>query len=77
MSRPMTLEVRTYRSHRLEVRDDGRDGWIIAIYASRPGASPEVLRDSTPYGIATLLAEAERRVDQRLDGTLNEELQGP
>lgn len=71
MARPVTLEVRTYRGHQLELCDDGGDGWFIAIYPLRRGV-PEVLCNSTPYGLAALLAEAERRVDQWLDGTLEE-----
>ena len=31
-------------------------------------ALPEVLRDGAPKGLAALLADAERRVDRRLDG---------
>ena len=40
----------------------------MAIYPLRGGALPEVLRDGAPKGLAALLAEAERRVDRRLDG---------
>jgi hypothetical protein len=32
------------------------------------GALPEVLRDGAPKGLTALLAEAERRVERRLDG---------
>jgi hypothetical protein len=68
MARPIRLQLRTYRGHRLELRDDGETGWTVAIYPVHGGALPEVLRDGAPKGLAALLAEAERRVDRRLDG---------
>jgi hypothetical protein len=68
MTRPTTVEVRTHRGHRLEVRDDGGEGWIVAVHPPRGGAPPEVLRNGVPNGLAALLAEARRRVDRRLDG---------
>jgi hypothetical protein len=76
MTRSTTVQVRTYRGHRLEVRDDGGDGWIVSIYLVKGGALPEALRNSVPNGLATLLAEAERRVDRRLDGALDDGLRG-
>jgi hypothetical protein len=72
MRRSTPLEVRTYRGHRLEVRDDGDDGWIVAIYVVGGGALPEVLRSSVPKGVAGLLVEAKRRVDRRLEGLWND-----
>ena len=77
MTRPTTVQVRTYRGHRLEVRDDGGEGWTVAVYPSRGGAPPEVLRNGVPKGLATLLAEARRRVDRRLDVALDGVLRGP
>jgi hypothetical protein len=72
MTRSTTVEVRTYRGHRLEVRDDGGDGWIVSIYPVAGGALPEAIRNSIPNGLATLLAEAEQRVDWRLNDALND-----
>lgn len=68
MARPIRLQLRTYRGHRLELRDDGEAGWTVAIHPLRGGAAPEVLRDGVPTGLAALLAEAQRRVDRLLDG---------
>ena len=68
MARPIRLQLRTYRGHRLELRDDGETGWTVAIHP---------LRDGAPKGLAALLAEAERRVDRRLDGAPDEALRGP
>ena len=74
MARPTAVQVRTYRGHRLELRDDGGTGWTVAVHppgggqGGDGGAPAEVLRNSVPNGLAALLAEAERRVDRRLDG---------
>ena len=59
------VEIRTYRGCRLEILDDGGDGWAVAIYAAdAPGRV--LLRNHAPHGLAQLLAEAEARVDRRL-----------
>ena len=71
------MKVRTHRDHRLELRDDGGTGWTVAIYPLRGGAPPEVLRDGAPKGLAALLAEAERRVDRRLEGAPDYAALGP
>lgn len=59
------VEVRTYRDSRLEVLDDGGDGWTVAIYAS-DGTGRVLLRNRTPHGLAQLLKEAEAHVNRRL-----------
>jgi hypothetical protein len=60
------IEIKAYRSARLEVSDDRGDGWIVAVYI--PGtAKPLVLRNRVPHGLAQLLKEAETYVDRRLD----------
>ena len=64
MRRPITVEVRTYRGHQLQLCDDAGDGWILAIYPPHGGASPEMLRTGVPNGLTTLLAAAEQCVDR-------------
>lgn len=68
MRREAGVQVHTYRGHRIEVRDDGGDGWAVVVHP-RPGdrGAPETLRSGTPNGLAGLLAEARQRVDRRLD----------
>jgi hypothetical protein len=77
MARSTTLQVRTYRGHRLQLRDDGATGWTIAIHSACRNAAPVLLRNSVPSGLATLLAEAERRVDRRLNGAADGPSLGP
>ena len=79
MARPTTVQVRTYRGHRLELRDDGGTGWTVAVHppGGDDGAPPVVLRNSVPNGLAALLAEAKRRVDRRLDGAPEDAPLGP
>ena len=69
MRRETTVGVRSHRGHRIEVRDDGGEGWAVVIHP-RPGdaGDPETLRDRTPNGLSGLLAEARRRADRRLEG---------
>jgi hypothetical protein len=68
MRREMGIQIHSYRGHRIEVRDDGGDGWAVAVHP-RPGdhGAPETLRSGMPNGLAGLLAEARRQVDRRLD----------
>lgn len=69
MARPTTMQVRVYRGHYLELRDDGGTGWTVRVFPpSSRGGTPEVLRNRMPNGLDGLLAEARRRVDRRLDG---------
>ena len=68
MPRSATVQLRTHRHHRLEVRDDGGEGWCVVIHAPGDGARPEILRNRVPNGLGTLMGEARRLVDQRLDG---------
>lgn len=65
MQHQRQLEVRTYRDCRLEIVDDGGDGWMVAIYASDT-PNRILLRNRVPHGLATLLKEAETYVDRRL-----------
>ena len=62
------VEIRTYRSHRLEVYDDGRTGWRIHIHALPRRAEVHRLEDPAPGGLPALIARAQRRVDCLLDG---------
>ena len=68
MGRETGIQVHSYRGHRIEVRDDGGDGWAVTVHP-RPGdhGAPETLRSGMLNGLAGLLAEARRRVDRRLD----------
>jgi Ca2+-transporting ATPase len=68
MRRETGIQVHTYCGHRIEVRDDGGDGWAVMVHP-RPGdrGAPETLRSGMPNSLAGLLAEARRRVDRRLD----------
>jgi hypothetical protein len=65
MRPPQPIEIKTYRSARLEVSDDRGDGWIVGVYL--PGTTkPLILRNRVPRGLAQLLKEAEAYVDRRL-----------
>ena len=64
MQSPRQVEVRAYRGCRLEILDDGGDGWVIAIYV--PGEpNPLRMRNRVPHGLEVLVQEAETMVDQR------------
>jgi hypothetical protein len=63
MTRPNTVLVRSHLGCRLEVQDDGGQGWIVRVYDSRGGVSL-TLRNRVPNGLEPLLAEARERVDQ-------------
>ncbi len=67
MPRPRQVELRTHRDYRLEIKDDGGDGWMVIIYASNH-TDRSVLRTSVPGGLAGLLDEARSRIDRRVDG---------
>ena len=44
MARSTSVQVRTYRDHKLELRDDGGTGWTVAIHRRRAAsARPETL----------------------------------
>ena len=78
MARGSRVQVRTYRDHKLELRDDGGTGWTVAIHPPPGGgAPPETLRTRMPLGLNGLLAEARRRVDRRLDGASVGFMRGP
>jgi hypothetical protein len=68
MRRERGIQIHSYRGHRIEVRDDGGDGWAVVVHprlGDRGAAA--TLRSGMPNGLAGLLAEARRRVDRRLD----------
>ena len=78
MARSSGVQVRTYRGHKLELRDDGGTGWTVAIHPPPGGDAPtETLRNRMPLGLGGLLAEARRRVDRRLDGAPVGSMRGP
>ena len=56
MRRERGIQVHTYRGYRIEVRDDGGDGWAVVVHP-RPGdhGAPETLRSGMPNGLAGLL----------------------
>jgi hypothetical protein len=59
------VQIRFYREHRIEIRDDG-EGWTITIYPRRGEVSVlETLRNRTPGGLDILLQEARARIDTR------------
>jgi hypothetical protein len=59
------VQIRSYREHRIEIRDDG-EGWTITIHPRRGETSvPETLRNRTPGGLDILLQEARARIDAR------------
>lgn len=65
VQRMRQVDVRAYRNARLEIMDDGGDGWAAAIYITgEPGR--HMLRNRVPHGLAGLLQEAEARVDRHL-----------
>lgn len=80
MVRWSSVEVRTYRNFRPELRDDRRSGWSVVIYPPRRGnwhAFAEVIRSNAPRSLEALIAEARRRVDRAVDGALDEAPRGP
>jgi hypothetical protein len=69
MQREAVLQVRTYRGYRLEVRDDGWDGWVIVVHPDAVHeATATALRNGLPHGLEHLLAEAHDLVDRLCDG---------
>lgn len=62
------LGFRTYRNHRLELLDDGAEGWIVTVRGPDGGGVLTMLRNRVPNGLGTLIEEARREVDRRLDG---------
>jgi hypothetical protein len=59
------VQIKTYRSARLEVSDDRGDGWIVTVYLPDT-AEPVIFRNRVPSGLSQLLKEAETCVDRRL-----------
>jgi len=62
------VDLRYHRSYALEIRELGDTGWAVHVYA--PG-NPQaykltVLSTPEPAGLAALLAEARRAVDEDL-----------
>ncbi len=62
MSPPGAMRVKLYHRCRLEIQDDGRQGWTIHIHTSR-GGKPGTIRNRVPEGPAVLQEEARTRVD--------------
>lgn len=65
--------VRHHRGHRLDIRDDGGDGWIVFIHhpaSAGPGEASHKLLSRVPNGLGQLIVEAQRIIDRRLDGGL-------
>lgn len=55
-----------YRQHRLEVLD-ARHGWSVVIHAPSPALfQPAVMRTDRLSGLAELLDQARRRVDDSI-----------
>ena len=61
--RPNTVFVQSYLGCRLEVQDDGGDGWIVRVHDAKKGVS-FTLRNRVPTGLEPLLAEARERIDR-------------
>ncbi|MCO6415655.1 hypothetical protein JYK14_05615 [Siccirubricoccus sp. KC 17139] len=66
MPRLRRVGLKTYRQHRLEMLDDGHEGWVVAIHAPDDGGQV-TLRNHVPSGLVQLLEEARQQVDRRLD----------
>jgi hypothetical protein len=66
MTKQQPVSLKSYRNHRLEVLDDGGDGWVVTIYEPQCGKSA-TLRNRVPSGLKFLVAEAEATIDRRLD----------
>ena len=64
MRRSRSVELRSYRSYRIEVLDDGGCGWAVALHGPEE-ASLGVLRTGEPNGLAALVEQARRIIDQR------------
>jgi hypothetical protein len=62
MARPQTMFVWFYLDCRLEVQDDGGEGWIVRIYDAQ-GAALRTLRSRIRNGLELLLTEARQKVD--------------
>ena len=65
MRLPYTIKVRSCRDARSEIRNDGGNGWTVAVHTPD---TPNVLlpRNRIPQGLAQLLDEAKAYVDRRL-----------
>ena len=71
MKRETSIETRSYRGYRIEIRDDGGAGWAVVIHAPPDDTGdPAILRNEQTNSLADLLTEAHQRVDRRLDGGL-------
>jgi len=65
MRRIRSVELRSYRSYRIEVLDDGGCGWAVAVHGPEH-LSIGMLRTGEPNGLASLMEQARRLIDQRL-----------
>ncbi len=60
--------MRHYRRYRLEMLDDGAEGWAVTIHPPAGAEGRVVLRNKVPSGLSVLVEEAEGHVDRLLDG---------
>lgn len=65
MRRSRSVELRTYRSYRIEVLDDGASGWAVVLHGPE-AAAIDLLRTGEPNGLAALVEQARRIIDQQL-----------
>lgn len=63
--RSLTLQVQNYRQHRIEVKDDRGNGWIVRIYPPADEGTPRTLINRVPNGLSVLLEEAHTIIDRR------------
>lgn len=69
-ARAKTVLIQTYRTCRLEVQDDGGDGWIVHVRDAK-GAIKATLRNRVPSGLDVLLSEARGQVDRHAEGAMS------
>jgi hypothetical protein len=55
--------VKSYRGCRLEVQDDGGEGWTVNV-TDRHGGHVAILRNCVTQGLSVLLEEARCQVDK-------------
>jgi hypothetical protein len=60
-----------HRGYRMSVAGTPGNGWSVTIHPPAGGRRRAVrLRNRVPHGLEELLAEARRRIDRELDGTI-------
>ena len=69
MKQETRIGMHVHRNYRLEVRDDGGDGWIVVVHAPPTAtATKTTLRNDASNGLGTLLTEARTHVDRLIEG---------